>query len=186
MAQKNKASDPVSQAMLAIEDALNLGAEQDAAAETSPPSAETALPAPPPPQPPALKAPVAKAEETRRQPEPAELRLTPPDRHANDDRAAAGAIVQALQIKRSSRAPVALAVLTSLVWFALCGYYGYQRMPEAFTTPALLFRPESVLFLLAAVAPVMALIGFVALARRLQDLRQSAASIAHVADPSIH
>ena len=37
MAQKDKASDPVSQAMLAIEDALNLGLEQDAA----PPSAET-------------------------------------------------------------------------------------------------------------------------------------------------
>jgi hypothetical protein len=38
-----------------------------------------------------------------------------------------------------------------------------------------------VLFALAALAPVMLMFGFAALARRLADLRQSAASIAHVA-----
>ncbi len=74
-----------------------------------------------------------------------------------------------------------LAGVVSVAWFALCGWYGWQRAPQDFTVPERIFRPESVLFLLSALAPALLLFGFAALARRLADLRQSAASIAHVA-----
>src|SRR5947208_7325138 len=47
MAQGNKASDPVSQAMLAIEDALNLSLEQDAPAAETPAAPAEPAPAPP-------------------------------------------------------------------------------------------------------------------------------------------
>ena len=192
MVQQNKASDPVSQAMLAIEDALNLGLEQEAApTENAPAEASEPVPAPPP-EPPLLKAPSPKAEEPapppkpreepapRRLGPPSEPRLATPERPANDDRAAVGPIVQALQIKRPSAAPFVVAGVGSMLWFGLCAWYGWQRTPQDFTTPERIFRPESVLFLLAALAPALLLFGFAALARRLADLRQSAASIAHV------
>jgi hypothetical protein len=119
MAQKDKASDPVSQAMLAIEDALNLGLEQNGA-----PEAQAAAPAAPAPNPPATVVkpePASQPREAARRPsESAEPRLAAPERPANDDRAAAGPIVQALRIKRAGPGPFVAAAVLSAIWFALC------------------------------------------------------------------
>src|SRR5271170_1741396 len=124
MAQNNSASDPVTQAMLAIEDALNLNLEPEAI--SAPADEPAAAPAPPPapaasPGSATLKAPVAakspdspllaRAGAARPpEPPPALPQETPP---ANDDRAAAGAIVQALQIHRPSQAPIIAAAVLS-------------------------------------------------------------------------
>ncbi len=217
MAQQKPASDPVSQAMLAIEDALNLGlepgaapppvkptdapdapsapledkAEVLAAPEPEPAKSEPVAEAPPPPA--ALKPPspqklgASGPSRPRRDEKPArgneanDARVLAKEQAANDDRAAAGPIVQALQIKRPSAMPFLLAAVASLVWCGLCGYYGYQRRPEYISNTALILRPETVLFALCALAPIIIMFGFAALTRRLQELRQSAASIAHVA-----
>jgi len=219
MAQQKPASDPVSQAMLAIEDALNLGLEPGTAPSTVKPSEAPAAPTAPqeasskseasrspetesvksepvpeaplppnalkPPSPQKAGAPAAarlrREEKATRANETSDARLSAKEPAANDDRAAAGPIVQALQIKRPSAMPFVLATLASLAWFGLCGYYGYQRRPEYVASAALILRPETVLFALSALAPVIIMFGFATLTRRLQELRQSAASIAHVA-----
>ena len=186
MAQHDKAKDPVSQAMLAIEDALNLGLEPQGAlpaqpSEPAPPAvAAPQAPVPPPaaPKPEPLLPP---PEAVRRPSETAGPRLTPPERPANDDRAAARPIVQALQIQRPSLAPFVAAAVVSTVWFALCAYYGYERAPDYLSAPQRIFRPETALFFLSALAPAMLIFGFALLVRRLAELRQSAATIAHVA-----
>ena len=198
MAQHNSASDPVTQAMLAIEDALNLNAEPEAVPA---PSEPTANPAPPPPAPPApaasapaatLKAPtavkppnsplLARASGARpSEPSPGLPPETPP---ANDDRASAGAIVQALQMRKPSQAPIVAAALCSLAWLVLCAvyaYYQYAALPAGASARGALLRPETALFALAALGPIIFLFAFAALARRLQELRLSASSIARVA-----
>ncbi len=120
-------------------------------------------------------------------PRPAETKAplateTPP---ANDDRAAVRPIVQALQIRRPSRAPFVIATILSLAWLGLCGLYGYSRFSDIVSgaTPLreALLRPETALFLLSALAPMFLLYAFAALSRRLQELRLSASSIAQVA-----
>src|SRR5271155_3970029 len=141
MAQNNSASDPVTQAMLAIEDALNLNLEPEAI--SAPPDEPAAAPAPPPapaaspagPLAGTLKAPVAtKSPDSpllaragaARPPEPPPA-LPPETPPANDDRAAAGAIVPALQIRRPSQAPIVAAAMCSGVWLALCAVYAYYQ-----------------------------------------------------------
>src|SRR5271156_1639418 len=198
MAQNNSASDPVTQAMLAIEDALNLNLEPEAI--SAPPDDPAAAPAPPPaPAAPAtgplagtLKAPVAtKSPDSpllaragaARPPEPPPA-LPPETPPANDDRAAAGAIVQALQIHRPSQAPIIAAAVLSGIWLLLCGVYGYYQYAALTAGTAVreaLLRPETALFGLAALGPIIFVFAFAALARRLQELRLSASSIARVA-----
>jgi len=107
---------------------------------------------------------------------------TPP---ANDDRAAIGPIVQALQSRRPSRAPFVAAAVAALVWLALCAAYVVLRLPPTEMNLAAardaLLRPETVLLALAALGPTILLFGFAALARRMQELRVSAGSITRVA-----
>src|ERR1700733_14139738 len=135
-----------------------------------PPRRRSPPPPPPPPAPRAppavplaatLKAPVAtkspdspllaRASATRPpEPPPALPPETPPP--ANDDRAAAGAIVQALQIHRPSQAPIIAAAVLSGIWLLLCGVYGYYQYAALTAgTPVreALLRPESALFGLA-------------------------------------
>src|SRR5580700_5539542 len=160
MAQHNSASDPVTQAMLAIEDALNLNAEPETVPAPSEPSDS---PAPPPAAPAApaasvlaatLKAPtavkpadsplLARASSARpTEPSPGLPPETPP---ANDDRASAGAIVQALQMRRPSQAPIIAAAACSLIWLLLCGayaYYQYAALPSGVDARGALLRPET-------------------------------------------
>lgn len=142
MAKQNPASDPVSQAMLAIEDALNLGVDPEAVE----PEAQKSEPAPPPPaaEPaPNLKAPApspkpaepllplsAPAKPQRETAKPQrETKTTLPGEPspANDDRASVRPIVQALQAPQPSRAPFVAATLLSLLWLVACGYFAFTK-----------------------------------------------------------
>ena len=124
MAQKQPAKDAVSAAMSAIENALNLG--DDRAASPAPPADPNSAAATP-----------AKAQEPTeppapRRPPPAE-EVKPPlvaDPPANDDRPAIGPIVQALQMRRLSNAPVAAAAFGSLLWLTLCLLYAGGHVPS--------------------------------------------------------
>ena len=189
MAKQNPASDPVSQAMLAIEDALNLSSEGEtaapaavasAAAAAAPPEAaalkapatkpaEPVLPrasAPPPPQ--------ARAAREARTPLPGE----PPP--ANDDRASVRPIVQALQVRQPSRASYVAATVLSLLWFGACCAYAYSKFAGEPWRDSLL-SPGAALLALGAIGPILVVYAFAAFARRLYELRLSAASIAQVA-----
>jgi len=190
MAQKQSAEDAVSAAMMAIEDALSLPPKRAA-----PPPRRRRAPAP---RPRSRRPRRPRRRRRRRWSSPSCLRRwrvgrRKPKRRprrwtdhaaANDDRAALGPIVQALQSRRPSRAPFATAIAGSLVWFALCVAYAASLFFAA--TPRLpatdfLTRPETVLIGLAALGPALLLFGFVALSRRVQELRLSAGSITQVA-----
>ena len=116
----------------------------------------------------------------RRLPEPAEVPARPArargqrrSRRRRADRA--GVADQAPE-----RAPFAAAVVGSLIWFALCAYYGYQRSPHY-------LRPRRSCSAGIGAVPAGragAVAAVVRLRRALAPaagLRQSAASIAHVA-----
>ncbi|MGD1016567.1 MAG: hypothetical protein ABR863_09035 [Roseiarcus sp.] len=204
MAQKQTTHDAVSAAMSAIEEALSLSGDEipvGAAAPTaSGPDAGSAadsdLGNPSPAVPPASAAP-AKTLSAQDPGEPPPILLRqPPQRGeservlgagtppANDDRAAIGPIVQALQ-SRPSRAPFVAAAVAALVWLALCAAYVVLRLPPTELSLAAahdaLLRPETVLLALAALGPTILLFGFATLARRMQELRLSAGSITRVA-----
>ncbi len=205
MAQKQTAHDAVSAAMSAIEDALNLSSDEVRAEGTTPPvvtpapaTGQSPAPAKPLPAapgglaPPAKAAPALEPSETplfpRRQPLPPEEAKptlgaqTPP---ANDDRAAIGPIVQAMQSRRPSRAPFAAAAVAAVAWLALCVAYAVSHYPAGGTDLVAArdyaLRPETVLLALAALGPTILLFGFAALSHRLQELRLSAGSITQVA-----
>ena len=199
MAQKQSAQDAVSAAMSAIEDALNLTADEDrtaaAPAAPAPTPAPTAKPLVAAPSPPAVKTPPPAPEAPSEQPlftrhaapqqEEARPTLgahTPP---ANDDRPAIGPILQAMQTRRSSNAPFIAASVAAVIWLGLCLAYAFTRLPPSGADLAsareYVLRPETVLLALAALGPTLLLFGFAALARRLQELRVSAGSITQVA-----
>ena len=95
-----------------------------------------------------------------------------------------GAILQALSRPRASRAPFAIAIAGSLVWVALCALYAYPRVwPSVASAPIseTFLRPETPLFLLAALGPIFFIFAFATLARRMGELRQSARAISEVA-----
>jgi len=191
MAQKQSAEDAVSAAMMAIENALSLSPDDGPAVPTATPAVDPEAAKPAPAEPAATKAPpmvepVPAPPPARRPPQVEETRplVGPTAPPANDDRAALGPIVQALQSRRPSRVPFAVAVVASAVWLALCVAYGAARFFSAATptsTTDFLLRPEAVLIGLAALAPPLLLFGFVALSRRVQEMRLSAGSITQVA-----
>ena len=208
MAQKQTTHDAVSAAMSAIEEALNLSADESPVGEAAPtvsspdpgpgpapaPAPVKSSPVVPPPLAAAVNAPPARdpgepPPPAHRQPpqlgasERALGAGTPP---ANDDRAAIGPIVQALQSRRPSRAPFVAAAVAALVWLALCALYAVLRLPpptgmDLAAARDYLLRPETVLLALAALGPTILFFGFATLARRMRELRGSANSIAQVA-----
>ena len=206
MAQKQTAQDAVSAAMSAIEDALKLSVEEARVKAAAPPVADPSRPRPRRPRPQAARVrrsgggagrrprrrPLGETAASRRtsafrrrDPKTPVWRFgegTPP---ANDDRAAIGPIVQALRSRRQSGAPFAVAALTAVVWLALCAAYGALHYPVTGMNLAAALdyamRPDTVLLVLAALGPTFILFGFAALARRMQELRMSAGSIAQVA-----
>jgi signal transduction histidine kinase len=188
MAKQNSAPDPVSVAMSAIESALNLTDDDEAAPQPqlAPAKPSTATPVLKPsatagetapllrPGPPAL----AATSETETKPT---VPTAPP---ANDDRETVGAVLQAMNARPASRMPFVLALLGSLAWAAACAVYGYIALwPTASARPLTetLMRPETPLLALAALGPILVMFGFAALARRLRELRQSARAISQVA-----
>ena len=194
MAKQITAPDPVSAAMSAIESALNLTDEDEAALA----SGESA---PLPPLAPAKSTsttPVLKPSAPRRRDGDApsswggaaggRLRQRreasiPAAAPANDDRATVGAILQAMNARPPSRTPFILALFASLVWAAICALYGYVALwPPASGRPIeMLLRPEALLVVLTALGPILFMFAFAALARRLGELRQSARAISQVA-----
>ncbi len=194
MAKQNPAPDPVSAAMSAIESALNLTDDEVAilaSGESAPlpplaaakPTAATPVLKPSAPtgetttllRPGAPPQPGAHESEAR----PAIPAAAP----ANDDHATVGAILQAMNARPASRTPFILALIASLIWAAMCALYGYVALwPSASGRPVeKLLRPETPLFVLAALAPIFFMFAFAALARRLRELRQSARAISQVA-----
>ena len=190
MAKQNPAPDPVSAAMSAIESALNLTDDEEAAlasGESAPlpplaaakPTAATPVLKPSAPtgematllRPQASPQPGAHESEAR----PAIPAAAP----ANDDHATVGAILQAMNARPASRTPFILALSASLIWAAMCAVYGYVALwPSASGRPVeKLLRPETPLFVLAALAPIFFMFAFAALTRRLRELRQSARAI---------
>ena len=113
------------------------------------------------------------------EPKPAIPAATP----ANDDRENVGAVLQAMNARPASRTPFILALVASLLWAAICALYGYVSVwPSASRRPLeMLLRPETPLFLLAALGPIIFMFAFAALSRRLRELRQSARAISQVA-----
>ena len=188
MVKQTQASDPVSQAMLAIEDALNLSTEAETPQAAEPVAAVSAPPPAPEPAPaPALKIPTPA-------PKPAEPLLPPPrpaardsrpalpgePPPANDDRASVRPIMQALKTRKPSRAPIVAATLLSLAWFGACAAYAWQKYAALPWRDALL-TPEAGMIAIGAIGPILVVFAFAAFARRLYELRLSAASIAQVA-----
>ena len=205
MAKQNPASDPVSQAMLAIEDALNLGSETEATSPNSPETvsapAAAAQPSPPPAPEPIAATPPLSLKAPAPAPRAAEPLLSrqtpaaPPARPAsrdgraalpgepppaNDDRASVRPIMQALKTRKPSRAPIIAASVLSLAWFVACALYAWQKYAGQPWREALL-TPEAGMIALGAIGPILVVFAFAAFARRLYELRLSAASIAQVA-----
>ena len=83
-----------------------------------------------------------------------------------------------MRVQRAGR-PFILALIASLLWAAICALYGYVTLwPSASGRPLeKLLRPETPLFVLAALAPIFFMFAFAALTRRLRELRQSARAI---------
>ncbi len=192
MAKQNPATDPVSAAMSAIESALNLTDDDEAVTveSASPPQlvpakATTATPVLKPSPLPAEAStllrpgPPSAASPPESEPKPAIPTAAP----ANDDRETVGAILQAMNARPASRTPFILALIGSLLWAAICALYAYLALwPTVPARPVdLLFRPETPLFLLAALAPIFCMFAFAALSRRLGELRQSARAISQIA-----
>ena len=92
-------------------------------------------------------------------------------------------ILQAMNARPASRTPFILALIASLLWAAICALYAYVAVwPSAPRRPLeMLLRPETPLFLLAALGPIFFMFAFAALSRRLRELRQSARAISQVA-----
>ncbi len=88
-----------------------------------------------------------------------------------------------MNARPASRTPFVLALIASVIWAAICALYGYVSVwPSATRRPVeMLLKPETPLFLLAALAPIIFMFAFAALSRRLRELRQSAQAISHVA-----
>ena len=192
MVKQNPATDPVSAAMSAIESALNLTDDDEAAladANVSPPQLAPAKPTAATPvlkpsqlasdAPTLLRAGLSSPSVPENEPKPAIPAATP----ANDDRENVGAVLQAMNARPASRTPFILALVASLVWAAICALYGYVSVwPSAPRRPVeMLLRPETPLFLLAALGPIIFMFAFAALSRRLLELRQSARAISQVA-----
>ena len=192
MVKQNPATDPVSAAMSAIESALNLTDEDEAALVDVSASPPQLVPAKPTAATPVLK-PTQLAGDA-----PTLLRAGPPPQSApesetkpaipaatpaNDDREDVGAVLQAMNERPASRTPFLFALVASCLWAAICGLYVYVSvLPSVSRRPLeMLLRPETPLFLLAALGPIIFMFAFAALSRRLRELRQSARAISQVA-----
>ena len=88
-----------------------------------------------------------------------------------------------MNARPASRTPYILALIGALLWAAICALYAYVALwPTVPSCPVdLLLRPETPLFLLAALAPIFCMFAFAALSRRLRELRLSARAISQVA-----
>ncbi len=112
----------------------------------------------------------------------AENPIAPIGQPANDDRHSVGQLLQALNTK-PSRKPYILATLATAGWLGLCGAYLFTNWtpPSPLTLHALAAQPEIVLGALLAGAPPILFFVIAALARRVQEIRQSARSMTEVA-----
>ena len=193
MAKQNPATDPVSAAMSAIESALNL-TDDDGAVSVESASPPQLVPAKATTATPVLKpSPLPAEASTLLRPGPSSAASAPESVEAksaipttapaNDDRETVGAILQAMNARPASRTPYILALIGALLWAAICALYAYVALwPTVPSRPAdLLLRPETPLFLLAALAPIFCMFAFAALSRRLRELRLSARAISQVA-----
>ena len=193
MVKQNPATDPVSAAMSAIESALNLTDDDEAVpfadANASPPQLAPAKQT--------AATPVLKPSQLAGD-APTLLRAGPSRRscrRTNRNRRSprrrrqmtivrtSAPILQAMNARPASRTPFILALIASLLWAAICALYGYVSVwPSASRRPLeMLLRPETPLFLLAALGPIIFMFAFAALSRRLRELRQSARAISQVA-----
>src|SRR5579863_10214902 len=184
MAKQITAPDPVSAAMSAIENALNLTDDDEAVlasgerAPLAPLAAAKSTSAPPVLKP----SPLAAETATLLRPAAPQAGVydgdvkpsipAPAPAPANDDRASVGAILQAINARPASRTPFILALIGSIIWAAICALYGYVALwPSASGRPIeMLLRPEAPLVMLTALGPILFLFAFAALARRLGEL----------------
>ena len=181
MVKQNPATDPVSAAMSAIESALNLTDDEapavladanGSAPQLAPAKPTAATPVLKPTQlaadaPTLLRAGPSSPFVPENEPKPAIPVATP----ANDDRENVGAVLQAMNARPASRTPFVLALVASLLGAAICALYGYVSVwPSAPRRPVeMLLRPETPLFLLAALGPIIFMFAFAALSRRLRE-----------------
>jgi hypothetical protein len=171
----NKMTDPVGDALSAIDEVLEQAkqgapaAAKDAAANGSPRAA-------PPVEHDLFSRPAAAPDELRAR------------RPANDDRESIGDILRALQ-PASSRSPYLVAALASAVWLVLCGLFGLAAASSLGldAAPSLLAAPAFYGLVVAAAAPValfFAIGHMVARSRELRAIAQSMASVAmRLAEP---
>ncbi len=99
---------------------------------------------------------------------------------ANDDRHSVGAILRALN-KRPSRAPFVFAGIFSAVWIVLAALYFVAHRASLLGQGPILERPETALYALIAVGPVIFFIVTAILARRAQEMRLTAHSMVEIA-----
>ncbi len=99
---------------------------------------------------------------------------------ANDDRHSVGAMLRALN-QRPSPAPLVIAGLLSLVWLVLAGLYFGAHRAELLVPGASALRPETALFAIIALGPVIFFIVTALLARRAQEMRLTARSMVEIA-----
>ncbi len=99
---------------------------------------------------------------------------------ANDDRHSVGAMLRALN-QRPSPAPLVIAGLLSLVWLVLAGLYFGAHRAELLVPGASALRPETALFAIIALGPVIFFVITALLARRAQEMRLTARSMVEIA-----
>ena len=194
MSTPSKAQDPAAAALSAIEDALRLNVEPDAQSAHSDeadkgPTLEFHLPSSraehadvPAPSP---RMPDIDLEELAPPPPPSRSRdidsvrpFEPAARPANDDRPSVGQILQSLQTHPDSSATT-VAIIGSATWAGLwLGYLGFTHA-AAFTVS--LFGPAAAISIFALIGPIIFFLSMGSMARRSQEMRLTARSMAEVA-----
>eukprot|EP01037_Dinobryon_pediforme_P013368 gene13368-13483_t len=108
--------------------------------------------------------------------------LSPTTPPANDDRRVAGQIVHAMQV-RPSNWPIALALVVSVLWLGLVGFYISKSasLENIGALNALVGNSQLPSWILLGLGPVIFLFIVAALVRRVQEIRLSAQSMTKVA-----
>ena len=99
---------------------------------------------------------------------------------ANDDRHSVGAMLRALN-QRPSPASLVIAGVLSVVWLVLAGLYFGAHRAEILVPGASALRPETALFAIIALGPVIFFVITALLARRAQEMRLTARSMVEIA-----
>src|SRR5664279_2838868 len=192
MSTPSKAQDPAAAALSAIEDALRLHVEPEAASAegedarteaspklefhlpTSKPEAQEANALAP-------RLPDTAVDEFGKRPRETEAPrpvLAPGALPANDDRPSVGQILQSLQTRPDSTG-MTVAIIGSAAWTGL--WIGYVMFTHAAAFTGSLFSPAAAISAFALIGPVIFFLSMGAVLRRSQETRHTARSMAEVA-----